>query len=37
VDIEAALQQSIAAGGVLVAPIQTVTTHDVHVKQAFLQ
>jgi catechol 2,3-dioxygenase-like lactoylglutathione lyase family enzyme len=37
VDIEAALQQCIAAGGVLVAPIQTATTQDIQVKQAFLQ
>ncbi len=36
-DIEAALQRAIEAGGILVAPVQTVSTKDINVKQAFLQ
>ena len=36
-DIEAALQRALAAGGIMVAPIQMVTTKDIKVKQAFLK
>lgn len=36
-DIDASLRQAIDAGGVLVVPVQSVTTKDIHVKQAFLQ
>lgn len=35
-DIDAALRQALAAGGTLLAPIQTVSTKDINVKQAFI-